>query len=85
MKLTFFGGAGTVTGSKILLETETKKLLIDCGLFQGLKELRLKNWEEFPVEFKNIDEVFLTHAHLDHSGYLPILTKNGYKGAINCT
>lgn len=85
MKLTFFGGAGTVTGSKILLETDSKKLLIDCGLFQGLKELRLKNWEEYPPEFKDIDEVFLTHAHLDHSGYLPILTKNGYKGAINCT
>lgn len=85
MKLTFFGGAGSVTGSKILLETNSKKLLIDCGLFQGLKELRLKNWEEFPDEFKDIDEVFLTHAHLDHSGYLPILTRNGFKGAINCT
>lgn len=85
MKLTFFGGAGNVTGSKILLETNSKKLLIDCGLFQGLKELRIKNWAEFPKEFKDIDEVFLTHAHLDHSGYLPILTKNGYKGTINCT
>lgn len=85
MKLTFFGGAGTVTGSKILLETDSKKLLIDCGLFQGLKELRLKNWEALPPELKDIDEVFLTHAHLDHSGYLPILTNNGYNGNINCT
>ena len=85
MKLTFFGGAETVTGSKILLETETKKVLIDCGLFQGIKELRLKNWEEFPIELNEIDAVFLTHAHLDHSGYLPILTKNGYKGTVNCT
>ena len=66
MKLTFFGGAGTVTGSKILLETETKKLLIDCGLFQGLKELRLKNWEEFPVEFKNIDEFCRIVEALDY-------------------
>ncbi len=85
MKLTFLGGAGTVTGSKSLLETNYKKLLIDCGLFQGLKELRLKNWEEFPINSNEIDTVFLTHAHLDHSGYLPILVKNGYKGKIYCS
>lgn len=85
MKLTFLGGAGTVTGSKILLETTFKKILIDCGLFQGLKELRLKNWEDLDINPQEIDAVFLTHAHLDHSGYLPILVKNGFKGRIYCS
>ena len=85
MKLTFFGGAETVTGSKILLEFDYQKILIDCGLFQGLKELRLKNWEPLPVNPANINHVFLTHAHLDHSGYLPLLLKNGFKGKIYCT
>ena len=85
MKLTFLGGAGTVTGSKILLEANYKKILIDCGLFQGLKELRLKNWEEIPININELDAVILTHAHLDHSGYLPSLVKNGYTGPIYCT
>lgn len=85
MKLTFLGGAGTVTGSKILLELEHKKLMIDCGLFQGLKELRSKNWENLPIEISELDYVFLTHAHLDHSGYIPLLVKNGYAGQIFCT
>ncbi len=85
MKLTFLGGASTVTGSKILLEVNFKKILIDCGLFQGLKELRLKNWEELPIKMDELDAVLLTHAHLDHSGYLPMLTKNGYFGPIYCT
>lgn len=85
MKLTFFGGAGTVTGSKILLEVNYKKILIDCGLFQGLKELRLKNWEEMQANFKELDSVILTHAHLDHTGYLPILVKNGFLGKIYST
>ncbi len=85
MKLTFFGGAGTVTGSKILLEINYKKILIDCGLFQGLKELRKKNWEALPIDLTNLTCVLLTHAHLDHSGYLPLLVKNGYKGAVYCT
>ena len=85
MKLTFLGGAGTVTGSKIILEVNYKKILIDCGLFQGLKELRLKNREEFPINADEINAVFLTHAHLDHSGYLPVLVKNGYKGKIYCS
>ncbi len=85
MKLTFLGGAGTVTGSKILLEINYKKILIDCGLFQGLKELRLKNWDKLPVDLNELDLVILTHAHLDHSGYLPVLIKNGYKGEIYCT
>lgn len=85
MKLTFLGGAGTVTGSKILLEVGYYKILIDCGLFQGLKELREKNWEKLPVNISELNAVFLTHAHLDHSGYIPILVKNGYKGKIYCT
>ena len=85
MKLTFLGGAGTVTGSKILLEVNYTKILIDCGLFQGLKGLRLKNWKDLPVDESQLDLVFLTHAHLDHSGYLPILIKNGYKGKVYCT
>ncbi|MGV8947545.1 MAG: MBL fold metallo-hydrolase RNA specificity domain-containing protein [Lutibacter sp.] len=85
MKLTFFGGAETVTGSKILLEANYKKILIDCGLFQGLKELRMKNWETIPINLNDLNLILLTHAHLDHSGYLPILIKNGYKGEIYCT
>ncbi len=85
MKLTFLGGAGTVTGSKTLLESNYTKILIDCGLFQGLKELRLKNWEQPPINPNELNLVILTHAHLDHSGYLPILVKNGYKGKIYCT
>ncbi|WP_117884955.1 MBL fold metallo-hydrolase RNA specificity domain-containing protein [Aureibaculum luteum] len=85
MKLTFFGGAGTVTGSKILLEVNYKKILIDCGLFQGLKELRLKNREPLPINLSDLDVVLLTHAHLDHCGYLPVLVKNGYQGKIYCT
>ncbi|MBK5209330.1 MAG: MBL fold metallo-hydrolase [Flavobacteriaceae bacterium] len=85
MKLTFFGGAGTVTGSKILLDVNYKKILIDCGLFQGVKELRSKNWEKIPEDFKELDLVILTHAHLDHTGYLPILIKNGYVGKIYST
>ena len=85
MKLTFLGGAGTVTGSKILLEIHYKKFLIDCGLFQGLKELRLKNWGNLEIDPSEINAVFLTHAHLDHSGYLPILVKNGFKGKIYCS
>lgn len=84
-KLKFLGGAGTVTGSKILLETHNKRILIDCGLFQGLKELRMLNWTAFPVNPESIDEMILTHAHLDHCGYIPLLVKNGFKGPIHCT
>ncbi|MCC6888918.1 MAG: MBL fold metallo-hydrolase [Hyphomicrobiales bacterium] len=85
MKLTFLGAAGTVTGSKYLLETAGGRLLVDCGLFQGLKPLRLRNWERLPVEPKTLNAVLLTHAHLDHSGYLPLLVKNGFRGAIYCS
>lgn len=85
MKLTFLGATGTVTGSKYLLEDGDKKFLIDCGLFQGLKELRLRNWEKLPVDPASIDAVILTHAHIDHSGYLPLLVKNGFKGPVYCS
>ena len=84
-KISFLGGAGTVTGSKTLIEAGSKKVLIDCGLFQGLKELRHKNWESFPVDPHSIDELILTHAHLDHCGYLPLLVKNGFKGSVHCS
>jgi metallo-beta-lactamase family protein len=82
MEILFLGAAHTVTGSKYLLTVGTKKILIDCGLFQGLKELRLRNWEPLPVDPGSIDAVIITHAHIDHTGYLPLLVKNGYKGKI---
>lgn len=85
MKLTFLGATNTVTGSKFLVSIGTKKILIDCGLFQGLKELRLRNWNKFPVDPKTIDAVVLTHAHIDHTGYLPVLIKNGFKGKVYCS
>lgn len=85
MKLTFIGATETVTGSKYLLEHESKKILIDCGLFQGSKELRLRNWGGLPFNPADIDAVVLTHAHIDHSGYIPKLVKAGFKGPIYCT
>lgn len=85
MKLTFLGAAQTVTGSKFLVETAQARILVDCGLFQGLKYLRLQNRAPFPVDPKTIDAVVLTHAHLDHSGYIPVLIKNGFKGPIYST
>src|SRR5262249_14388066 len=78
--LTFLGAAGTVTGSKHLLETGTNRVLVDCGLFQGLKELRERNWQPLPIQPEDIDAVILTHAHLDHCGYLPRLVAQGFKG-----
>lgn len=83
--LQFLGATGTVTGSKYLLQADGKNILIDCGLFQGFKQLRLRNWKPLPFEPKNIDAVILTHAHIDHSGYLPLLVKNGFKGPVYCT
>lgn len=83
--LTFIGGAGTVTGSKTLLETSAGRVLVDCGLFQGRKKLRLQNWEPLPVPAESIDAVVLTHAHIDHSGYLPRLVAQGFHGPVYCT
>lgn len=83
--LTFLGATGTVTGSRYLVETEGKRVLVDCGLFQGYKQLRLRNWNPFPVPPASIDAVLLTHAHIDHSGYLPALVRNGFRGPIHCT
>jgi metallo-beta-lactamase family protein len=85
MKLTFLGATGTVTGSKYLLESANTRLLVDCGLFQGYKELRLRNWDKFPVNPASIDAVLLTHAHIDHSGYIPLLVKKGFRGKIYCS
>ena len=85
LSLTFLGAAGTVTGSKYLLDDGRRRLLVDCGLFQGYKTLRLRNWAGLPVEPRTIDSVVLTHAHLDHSGYLPLLTKHGFHGPIYCS
>jgi metallo-beta-lactamase family protein len=85
MQIQFLGAAGTVTGSKYLLSSGRARALVDCGLFQGLKQLRLRNWAALPVEPSAIDAVVLTHAHLDHSGYLPLLVKRGFRGRIYCT
>lgn len=85
MELIFLGAVGTVTGSKYLLQINEKKVLIDCGLYQGYKELRLRNWGKLPVSPSEIDAVILTHAHIDHSGYLPLLVKNGFNGPIYAT
>jgi metallo-beta-lactamase family protein len=85
VSLTSLGGAGTVTGSKHFLEYGDGRLLVDCGLFQGHKELRELNWRPLPVDPHSIDAVVLTHAHLDHSGYLPRLIKDGFKGPIYAT
>jgi metallo-beta-lactamase family protein len=83
--LTFLGAAGTVTGSKHLLDAGGRRVLVDCGLFQGFKELRLRNWDPFPIDPASIDAVVLTHAHLDHCGHLPRLVAAGYRGRIWCT
>lgn len=85
IRITFLGGAGTVTGSKYLVEAAGRRLLLDCGLFQGYKLLRLRNWRALPVEPASIDAVVLSHAHLDHSGYIPLLVRNGFAGRILCT
>lgn len=85
MKLDFLGAAGTVTGSKTLVTHEGKQLLVDCGLFQGYKNLRVMNWEPFPFDPQQLDAVVLTHAHLDHSGALPLLVKRGFRGPVFAT
>jgi metallo-beta-lactamase family protein len=83
--ITFLGGAGTVTGSKFLVQHDGQRLLVDCGLFQGYKQLRLRNRTPLPFEPNHLQAVVLTHAHLDHSGYLPLLVKEGFKGKVWCT
>ena len=85
LTLTSLGAAGTVTGSKHLLTKEGQRILVDCGLFQGLKNLRELNWESLPIPASSIDAVILTHAHLDHCGYLPKLVRDGFHGPIYCT
>lgn len=82
MRITFLGGTGTVTGSKYLLETNNTKLLIDCGLFQGYKVLRERNRQTLPIELEQLDAIILTHAHLDHSGYIPALYQQGFRGPV---
>lgn len=83
LNIRFLGGASTVTGSKYCVEYNGQRLLVDCGLFQGYKQLRLRNWNPMHVPASSIDAVLLTHAHLDHSGYVPLLIKQGYKGLIH--
>ena len=85
MRLSFLGATGTVTGSKYLLEAGGGRMLIDCGLFQGYKQLRLRNWARPPFEPDSVDAVVLTHAHLDHSGFLPRLVAQGFRGPVYCT
>ena len=83
--MTFLGGAGTVTGSKTLLAHGTHRLLVDCGLFQGTRDLRRQNWAPLPVPASGIEAVVLSHAHLDHCGYLPALVRQGFTGRVLCT
>ena len=85
MKIKFIGGAGTVTGSKTLVESNGIRILIDCGLFQGMKPLRELNWNPLPILASTIDFVFLTHGHFDHCGWLPRLVNQGFRGKIYCS
>ena len=85
LQVTFLGGAGTVTGSKFLVEYNDQKVLVECGLFQGFKQLRLRNRKRLPIDPAAIDAVVLTHAHIDHSGYIPALVSQGYRGHVHCT
>src|SRR5437899_2975646 len=85
MHIQFLGATDTVTGSKYLVHHDKAKVLVDCGLFQGYKQLRLRNWSSLPVDPSDIDAVILTHAHIDHSGYLPLLARQGFKGKVFCT
>ncbi len=81
----FWGGVGTVTGSKYLVATDKARVLVDCGLFQGLKELRERNWQDPPFDPKALNAVLITHAHIDHTGYLPRLVKQGFRGPVYCS
>ena len=81
----FWGGVGTVTGSKYLVVTDKARVLVDCGLFQGLKELRERNWQDPPFAPHSVDAVLITHAHIDHTGYLPRLVQQGFRGPVYCS
>src|SRR5487761_2073004 len=83
--LRFLGATGTVTGSCFLVRTPESNVLVDCGLYQGTRELRRRNWDPFAVDPASIDAVVLTHAHLDHCGYLPRLAKHGFRGHVYAT
>lgn len=85
MEINFLGATGTVTGSKYLVSSGSTHILVDCGLFQGLKQLRLRNWDRLPIDLSTLSAVVLTHAHIDHSGYLPLLVKQGFKGRVYCS
>ena len=85
MKITFLGATEQVTGSKHLVEHEGTKVLVDCGLFQGSPQISKQNWDPLPIDASTIDAIVLTHAHLDHTGYIPLLVKNGFKGKIYCS
>jgi metallo-beta-lactamase family protein len=85
LQLHFLGAANTVTGSRFLLDTGKQRILIDCGMFQGYKNLRERNWRPFPVPAKSIDAIVLTHAHMDHSGFVPALVREGFAGKVYCT
>ena len=83
--LSFWGAAGTVTGSKYLIESDRARVLIDCGLFQGLRQLRERNWQEPPFDVTTVDAVIITHAHIDHTGYLPRFVRHGFRGPVFCS
>src|SRR5881227_389260 len=83
--LSFWGAAGTVTGSKYLIETDRARVLVDCGLFQGLRELRERNWAEPPFNAADVAAVIITHAHIDHTGYLPRFVNHGFRGPVYCS
>ena len=83
--ITFWGGVGTVTGSKFLVETDRAKVLVDCGMFQGLKELRERNWQDPPFNPRAINAILITHAHIDHTGFLPRLVRQGFHGPVYCS
>ena len=85
MQISFYGATGTVTGSKYLFDDGAAATLVDCGLFQGFKQLRLRNWQPLPFDPKRITSAVLTHAHIDHSGYLPLLVRNGFVGRVYCS
>jgi metallo-beta-lactamase family protein len=83
--ISFWGGVGTVTGSKYLVESRDSRVLVDCGLFQGFKELRERNWQEPPFDPRSLNAVLITHAHIDHTGYLPRLVRQGFNGPVYCS